>query len=347
MLTVRIQTKMRREERVSAAMRAMTIGAVLAGLLAVLPSGPAAAQATYTWRHGAILAKSDAGFFFMVQNGFAEKQGLKLEIVQFKTDILALQALIAGEIDSFEGGPGGSMIASARGGDLKVLGCDWPGLPYGIFTKQDVTSLAELKGKTFASSAPSANPSEVARGIFEKYGIDPATVHFASLGGDLDRFKAVAAGVAAGAIVSNEYVPIAPKQGVKMLVAARDALPNYVRQCVISSAKVLAAKQDAAVHFLAAEMNAWHYATTHRDATLKLAREVAGIKADDPRPEFVYDDGMRSHAIDPDFTIPVDKLKWMVEELVKDGNLKQPIDVAKVIDPSIRAKALALVNATH
>lgn len=86
------------------------------------------------------------------------------------------------------------------------------------------------------------------------------------------------------------------------------------------------------------------YATTHRDATLKLAREVAGIKADDPRPEFVYDDGMRSHAIDPDFTIPVDKLKWMNEQLVKDGNLKQPVDLSKFIDPSIREKALALVG---
>ncbi len=318
---------------------------MVAGFLALASPQPAAAQAADTWKHGAILAKSDAGFFFMVQNGFAEKQGLKLEIVQFKTDILALQALIAGEIDSFEGGPGGSMIASARGGDLKVLGCAWPGLPYGIFTKEDVKSLAELKGKTFASSAPSANPSEVARGIFEKYGVDPATVHFASLGGDLDRFKAVAAGVAAGAIVSNEYEPIAEKQGVKMLVAARDALPNYVRQCVISSAKVLAAKRDAAVDFMAAEMNAWHYAATHRDATLKLTRDIAGIKADDPRPEFVYDDGMRSHAIDPDFTIPVDKLKWMNDQLVKDGNLKQPVDLSKFIDPTIREKALALTGA--
>jgi NitT/TauT family transport system substrate-binding protein len=326
--------------------RTMMIGATaLVGLLALTPLVPAAAQGAHAWKHGAILAKSDAGFFFMVQNGFAEKQGVKLEIVQFKTDILALQALIAGEIDSFEGGPGGSMIASSRGGDLKVLGCDWPGLPYGIFTRKDVKSLAELKGKTFASSAPSANPSEVARGILEKYGVDPATVHFASLGGDLDRFKAVAAGVAAGAIVSNEYVPIADKQGVKMLVAARDALPNYIRQCLISSAKVLAAKQDTAVRFMAAEMTAWHYATTHRDETLTLTRKVAGIKADDPRPEFVYDDGMRSHAIDPDFTIPVDKLKWMNEQLVKDGNLKQPIDVDKVIDPGIRAKALALLGA--
>ena len=282
-------------------MRVTTIGgALVAGLLALGSPAPAAAQATHGWKHGAILAKSDAGFFFMVQNGFAEKQGLKLEIVQFKTDILALQALIAGEIDSFEGGPDGSMVASSRGGDLKIIGCDWPGLPYGIFTRKDVGSLADLKGKTFAISAPSANPAVVARAVLAKHGVDPSSVNFANLGGDLDRFKAVAAGVAAGAIVSNEYVPIAEKQDMKMLAAARDALPDYLRQCMMSSGKVLAAR---------------------------------------------HDDAIRSHAVDPEFSIPLDKLKWMNEELVREGNLKQPLDVNKVIDPDIRAKALALAGA--
>ena len=38
-------------------------------------------------------AKSDAGFVFMAsKGGFAEKQGLKIEMMQFKGDALALQA---------------------------------------------------------------------------------------------------------------------------------------------------------------------------------------------------------------------------------------------------------------
>ena len=98
MVIVRTQTN-KREERVRVATRATIVGGVLfAGIVALASPEPAAAQATHHWKHGAILAKSDAGFFFMVQNGFAEKQGLKLEIVQFKTDILALQALIVGEM---------------------------------------------------------------------------------------------------------------------------------------------------------------------------------------------------------------------------------------------------------
>jgi len=302
---------------------------------------PAAAQSGKPWRHGMIEAKSDAGFFLMATKGFAEKQGIKLEVVQFKTDIIALQALLAGEIESFDGGPGGSILAAARGGDIKILGCQWPGLPYGIFVRNTINSVAELKGKVFAISAPAANPAVVARGVMEKLGLPPAEVHFANLGSDLDRFKAVAAGVADAAIVSNEYEPIAAKQGVKLLVAAKDVWPDYVRQCTMSSGKVLGARADDAVRFLAAEISGFRHALANREETLKLTREVTSIKPDDPRPEFIYDDAVKTHAVDPDFSLPTTKLEWMVDQLVKDGSLPRKIDVAKVIAPDVRAKALA------
>src|SRR5258708_34906376 len=134
-----------------------------------------------------IEAKSDAGFFWMVDQGFADKQSIKLDIVQFKTDIIALQALLAGEIDSFDGGPVGSIIAASRGGDLKIIGCPWPGLPYGIFVRGQVQALADLKGKTFAISAPSANPAVVPRALLEHARVPAATVKFANLGSDLAR----------------------------------------------------------------------------------------------------------------------------------------------------------------
>ena len=121
------------------------------GLLVV----PASAQELKLWRHGIVEAKSDAGIVFMAsRGGFAEKQGLKIEIQQFKGDTLALKALLAGELDSYEGNPGSPMIAASRGADIKLVGCYWPGLTYAIYSKAGINSPAELKGKTFAISAP-------------------------------------------------------------------------------------------------------------------------------------------------------------------------------------------------
>ena len=102
-----------------------TIGRIAAAaMLAALAASPALAQSA--WRHGIIEAKSDAGILMMVTRGFAEKQGLKLEIVQFKSDAIGLKALLAGEIESYDGALTGTVVAASLGVDVKLLGCHWP-----------------------------------------------------------------------------------------------------------------------------------------------------------------------------------------------------------------------------
>jgi NitT/TauT family transport system substrate-binding protein len=313
-------------------------------LALALIAGPAAGQGAKPWRHGIIEAKSDAGVFLMVTKGFAAKQGVTLEISQFKTDVIELQAMLSGGLDSFDGGPGAGMVAAAHGADVKIIGCEWPGVPYAVFARPQVASPQDLKGRLIAISSPGANPDVVARAMLEKYDVAAADVRFANLGSDLDRFKAVVAGVADATVVSNEYTPIAAQQGVKLLLQAREVVPNFMRVCIFTSAKTIAARGDDAAHFLAAEMAALTYVVSHRDETLALTREVTGAKPDDPRPAYIYDDAVKSKSIDPEMHIPMDKLRWMEEQALHDKVLPQPYDVAKLVDDSIRTKALALLG---
>ena len=317
-------------------------GAALAVTLTL--AGIAAAQGAKPWHHAIIEAKSDAGLFMMVTKGFAAKQGVTLEIVQFKSDVIALQALLAGDVESFDGGPGAALVGAARGADVKVIGCEWPGVPYAVFVGRDIASPQDLKGKVFAISSPGANPDVVARAVLAKFGIPASDVQLANLGSDLDRFKAVVAGVAQATVVSNEYTPIAEAQGIKLLVRASDVIPDFMRVCIFSTAKVLAARGDDAAHFLAAEMTALRYALGHRDETLALTREVTNGKPDDPRPAFIYDDAVKTHSIDPEMNIPIDKLRWMEEQALRDKILPQPYDVTKLIDENVRRKALQLAG---
>lgn len=89
------------------------------------------------WRHGIVEAKSDAGIVMMASTReFARKQGIDLQYVQFNSDALALKALVAGGLDSYEGSPGSPITAASKGVDIKIVGCYWPGLTYGIFHKE-------------------------------------------------------------------------------------------------------------------------------------------------------------------------------------------------------------------
>ena len=323
--------------------RPIALAAVISAATIGLLSAPVAAQEK-VWKHGLINAKADAGIFLMVsKRDFAAKQGLKLEISQFKDDQIALKSLIAGEVDSFEGGPQGVFAADSKGADVKILGCHWVVVPHGIYAKENIAKVADLKGKSIAVSAPNSMPDMLARSALEQYGVSDKDVKLAAIGSDHDRYQALIGGVVDAAVISNEYQPVAPKD-VHLLVAGRDAVPNFLRVCIISTAKKLAERGDDAVKFLAAEMSALRFALSHKDETVALTREIINAKSDDPRPAFVYDDAVEHKAVDPTLPLPVEKIQWIQEQMVKSGKLAEPLDMKDVTAPEYREKALKLVG---
>jgi NitT/TauT family transport system substrate-binding protein len=311
--------------------------------LTVSAQSPVHAQ-DKVWRHGLINAKADAGIFLMVSTrDFAAKQGLKLEVSQFKDDQLALKALIAGELDSFEGGPQGVFAANSKGADAKILGCHWIVVPHGIYAKNDITKVEQLKGKQIAVSAPNSMPNMLAREALATHGVSDKDVKLAAVGGDRERYQALIGGVVEAAVVSNEYEPVAPKT-IHLLISGREAVPNFLRVCMVSTAKTLAARGDDAVKFLTAEMNALKFALANKDATVALTRELTNAKPDDPRPGFVFDDAAKFKAVDPTMPLPGEKIMWIQEQMLKAGSITKVLDLAAVTAPEYRERALKKVG---
>lgn len=319
------------------------VAVAIAIAIPMLIAAATRAHAGEPWRHGVFVAKSDAGILFMVAHGFDQKQGLKVELKQFKSDNVVLKALLAGELDSYDGILSGTVVAAAHGTDVKLIGCHWPGLPHGIFVRKAINSVQDLKGKTFAISSPLTLPDVLADTLLRKYGMRATDMRMVPLGGDVERYKALVAGIADVTVVSVEYAPVADRDGVKLLMAGRDILPEYMRLCIFTTGDVLKRRPDDAVRFLAAEMTALRYAITHREESLKLTRELTGIKPDDPRPEYIYDDTVRTHGVDPDLSIPMDKVEWGVQLMVKAGRVPPSFDAKQIVDTSVREKALALL----
>jgi ABC-type nitrate/sulfonate/bicarbonate transport system substrate-binding protein len=164
------------------------------------------------------------------------------------------------------------------------------------------------------------------------------------LGSDSDRYRALAAGTVDVATASTEFVPMAAKSGLKLLVHGHDAAPKYLRFCTYVSGKTLADRREEAARFLAAHMAALRYALANRDEEIKLTKEITNEKPDDERAAYIFDEVARLSAIDPLMPIPLDKLAWMQELLVKTGNLAKPIDLARIVDDSVRRKALEIVE---
>lgn len=318
---------------------------ILAAALAAGAAPGSMAQSLKPWRHGIIEAKSDAGILFAAtRRDFATKLGLKLEFVQLKNDAIALKALLAGDLDSYEGGPGGAIIAASHGADVKVVGCNWLVPPHGIYVRENIASIADLKGKSVAVSAPGSFPEIYARAAFEKAGVPVSSMKFAAMGGDSDRYRALMAGVVDAAVITNEFVPLAGRQRIRDIMPARDVVPDFLRVCVHMTGKTLSQRREDAVRFVAAEIEGLRFAMSHRDETIKLTRDITGMKADDPRAAYVFDEAVKAKAIATEMPVPLDRLDFMQKQLVSDGSLARAIDLEKVVDKAAREQALMLLG---
>jgi NitT/TauT family transport system substrate-binding protein len=316
------------------------------GLFASSTSGLAQQPGSQPWRHAIIEPKGDAGFQVMaVRAGFTAKQGLKLELPSFQNDVIALRALFAGEIDSYEGGTATAMMAAARNADLKIIGCQWQTVVHSVFARAEFKGPNDLKGNTLAISAPNATPDLIGRAYLAQNNVPAAEVKFASLGNDPERFKAMLAGLALATVISIEFLPIAEPAGIKLVARGGDVMPNYLRLCAVTTGKLLAARREDAIRFLTAQMQGYRYALANPAEEIRITREITGMKPDDPRPEFIFKEAARPDTgIDPTMPIPMHKLEWLQGELLRIGTLAQPLDLRRLVDMEIRAQALARVG---
>ncbi len=294
------------------------------------------------WRHAIIEPKSDAGFQVMsIRGGFAAKQGIDLKLPYFQNDVIMLRGLLAGELDSYEGGAATAMIAAARGADVKIIGCHWQTVVHSVFARNELKSAADIKGATMAISAPNATPDLIGKAWLAQNNIPLAEVKFASLGNDPERFKALISNVALATVISIEFQLLAEKQGIKLVARGSDVMPNYYRLCTITTGRLIQTRRDDVIHFLTAQMQAYRHALANRDEELRITREITGAKADDLRPEFIFKEASDPKTgIDPTMPIDMGKLAWLQDELIKAGNLRDKYDLGRLVNTELRTEAL-------
>ena len=95
---------------------------------------------------------------------------------------------------------------------------------------------------------------------------------------------------------------------------------------------------------MTAQIKAFRYAVTHREETIKLALEATNAKADDPRPAFIHEEGLKSGVVDPDFSIPIESWCGIQDQMIALGQLARPSDLGRLVYPDIRKEALARIG---
>ncbi|MGH3437314.1 MAG: ABC transporter substrate-binding protein [Sciscionella sp.] len=317
-------------------------------------SGPSAASSSsgqapiQEWVQGIVSPKGDSGFVFMAQQqGFYKKQGVKVTYQKFTGNVQLIQALIAGSIDSASSAPGTVIDADLKGANLKIIGSTTPKLIDVVIAKDSIKSLKQLQGKTIGTSAPHALPDTMVHAMLAKQGLDPKTIHTVNAGNDAQRFKALAAGRIDAAEESPDFIPQMKGKPLHVLATVQDVVPFFTHHLIVVNGNSLKKKPEAAVRFLAGTMQGVDYATHHRQAEINLAAQKLQEPPSAPALAYDYDAIMKAHAASPTSEIPTAEIKQLQQFRVKDGFQKAILDPSKLIDPTVRQKALKLAHISN
>jgi ABC-type nitrate/sulfonate/bicarbonate transport system substrate-binding protein len=211
-----------------------------------------------------------------------------------------------------------------------------------VFARAEFKGPNDLKGATMAISAPNATPDMIGKAYMAQNNVPVSEVKFASLGNDPERYKAMLSGIA----LANRHLDRVRADRQERTVssssrAAATCCPSTCGSAPMTTGKLIAARRADVIGFLTAQMQGYRHALANREEELRITREITGIKADDPRPEFIFAEAARRDTgIDPTMPIAMDKLEWLQEFLVKAGNLAQPFDLGRMINADIRTQAL-------
>ena len=139
----------------------------------------------------------------------------------------------------------------------------------------DITTIGDLKGRTFAVDAMNTGYSFALRGILAQAGFDLSAVPMIAVGSTAGRWKALQEGRASGALLTIPADVVAAEKGFKTLTTVADALGPYLGNVVATRKGWAEEHRPLLVAFLRAYRKSivWTVSPDNREAATVILRQ--------------------------------------------------------------------------
>lgn len=158
--------------------------------------------------------------------GIFKANGLDVDL-RYTASTTGIAALLANEIQVFQGGGSEAMSANLGGEDLVLVGNLVPVYPYVFMVQKEINTLADLKGKKVGVSNPGSTSDIATRAGLTRLGLIPdKDVTIVAVGSSQNRTAALQAGAIQGGLDQPPYSYDLEKLGLHTLFSmAEQKLP--------------------------------------------------------------------------------------------------------------------------
>jgi len=265
-----------------------------------------------------------APFFIAMDKGYFADEGLEVVTVTLPGGP-GTTALLAGEID-YGTSAGSAASAMLKGAPIKVVytNADRPGFDIWS-TSPELTSLADLPGKTLGIQSRGDTTDLAARMVFQQRGIDPASVNYVAIGGGAQRLAAMQAASTDAVVLGVADVVRLQELGTRgQQLANLRAEVQMLYMGVVTSDRELQEHRDRAKRFLRASIKGREYFKAFKEDTLAIMAAHNGL----PRAanEADYDDALRGMTPEASMPVEVQRRDAAIRAQVNEAEQAPPVE---------------------
>ncbi len=271
-------------------------------------------------------------FALAKEAGILKKHNLELEIILITGGPVAMQALLAKSLDIITTSATVFLHGFVEGADVKIIGGVNNRFPYTFFSRPNITTPAQLKGKVIGITRYGSTDELATRMALEQFGLNAKTdVKFIQGGGSAGRINALQAGSIDATSLISGVSHVAKKAGMNPMLDFAEKEIDYQMTGVVARGDYLKSNPDALRRFLRAYVESIRYYKTNRADAIK--ETMKAIRTDD-RQLAEADYNFRSRAFPDDGKPTLKGIQLAIDELAKENPKAKNVTPQQVIDLS-------------
>ncbi|HVO92482.1 MAG TPA: ABC transporter substrate-binding protein [Terriglobales bacterium] len=217
--------------------------------------------------------------WFAKEAGLYEKHGLAIEAISIPGSSMALQAMLSGEVPIIQLGGTASMLANFAGADTVIVATILKKFLFSIFSRPDITRIADLRGKLFGATRFGTLSDFASRFALEKNGLNPdRDITMVQTGGQPETLAALLTGRVQAAALSVPAILRAKKGNMRELLDMAKLEATIHQNGVVTTRKYLRTNEDTVRRFLRAYIEGAVLAKRDKAFATKVMAKYLGTK---------------------------------------------------------------------